>query len=159
MKTSKRAALLGSVLMLFCVSGNPALASTNPDTPTTLNTNRIIAHAVKDGAFLPEYFKFSAGPGTIKLRLTLRPNSDGITGFVSVQDQDGKEIANISGGTRYNDTVKTASFDLPAAQTLVLRLSGNANVYGARHATVRIQIDGNVQLDKQAKPLTISLVQ
>ncbi len=160
MNIDRTAAAISIAMFLSVVSGPAALASTNPDTPTALTSSTIIARTVKDGDFSPQYFSFSAGPGTVTLRLTLRPNSDGVVGMLSVQDPEGKELAKIGDGTSHDqDLTKTISVDVPSEQALVLKVSGSTNVYGTRHATMRIQIDGDVHLDKKAQPLTISLVQ
>jgi hypothetical protein len=129
--------------------------STNPDTPTTLKTNTIIAHFRKEHEQPPRYFTFAAGPGTVKLRLTLRPNSDGETGYATLSDVDGNQLLRVGDGTSNDhDSIKTATTTLPEKKTLVLKIEGNALFYGNRHPTLRVQLDGDVLLDKTAKPLS-----
>lgn len=125
---------------------------------TALKSGTIIGHTGKGGVFRPQYFTFSAGPGTIKLRLTLRPNINGVVGFVSLQERDGRVLARVGDGTSHHqDLTKTTSVDVQTEKTLILKISGNAYVYGTHHTTVRVQIEGDVNLDKKAQPLTISL--
>jgi hypothetical protein len=134
----------------------PAFASTNPDTPTTLHSNVIIGHMSKEGDYAPQYFTFSAGPGTVKLRMTARPNSDGERLYAALQTPDGDQLLQLDTGTSNDrDDTRTGSISLASAQTVVLKVWGAAFFYGKRHPTFRVQIDGDVELDKTAKPVTI----
>lgn len=145
--------------MLAVLTAMPAMraaASTDPDTPTALHTNVIIGQMRKEGAYTPQYFSFKAGPGTVKLRITARPNSDGETLDAALQTPDGNQLAVVDAGTSNDrDVVQTKAISLSSAQTLVLKIWGSAEFYGKRHPTFRVQLDGDVNLNKTAKPLKI----
>lgn len=132
------------------------IASTNPDTPTALHTNVIIGHMGKEGSYTPQYFTFTAGPGTVKLRMTARPNSDGESLYAALQAPDGNQLLQLDAGTSNDqDVVRTGSIVLPSSQTLVLKIWGSAEFYGNRHPSFRVQLDGDVKLPKTARPLKI----
>lgn len=146
------------LLAILTVATPPteAGASTNPDTPTRLRTNVILGHMAKEGTYTPQYFTFTAGPGTIKMRITARPNSDGESLYAALQTLDGDQLLELDAGTSNDrDVVRTKALSLPSSQTLILKIWGSAEFYGKRHPTFRVQLDGNVNLDKTAKPLKI----
>ena len=158
MRFPKRARMryLAAIAAFAILSTGAVFASTDPDTPTALKGNILIGKMSKDGTYTPHYFSFVAGPGDVKLRATLRPNSDGEVLKVTVQDQDGNQVAQVQDGTSNDkDSVLTKSFSLDAKKTLVLKIEGSASFYGKRHPTYRIQLDGAVTLDKTLKPLNV----
>jgi hypothetical protein len=129
--------------------------STNPDTPTALKGSTVLAHFKKDAAQTPRYFTFIAGPGVVKLRLTLLPNSDGEAGYATLSDTDGNQLVRVGDGTSNDhDVIKTVTKTLSEKKSLVLKIEGNALFYGDRHPTLRVQLGGDVALNKTAKPLS-----
>jgi hypothetical protein len=136
---------------------SPALASTNPDTPTNMTSNIINGTMHQDGHYTPHYFTFQAGPGSVKLRLTIRPNGDDEEVDVKLTDQDGKEYASMGWlAIVSDDIVKTKEISVPARTTLVLQIAGkNAVMSKTAKPTFRIQLDGDVNLNKTTKPMEV----
>ncbi len=142
-------------LPVFALSIAVSRASTNPDSPTPLHANVIIGTMSHEGSY-NQYFSFRAGPGTVRLRLTIRPNDGGETLNAEILDDSGSSLAKVGDGTSNGrDLVRTTAINLTGAQTLVLYLQGNAEFYGARHPSYRVQLDGDVKLDKSARPLVV----
>ena len=134
-----------------------ALASTNPDTPTNMTSNIINGTMHQDGHYTPHYFTFQAGPGTVKLRLTIRPNGDDEEVDVRLTDQDGKEYASMGWlAIVSDDIVKTKEITVPAKTTLVLQIAGNNAIMSKKaKPTFRVQLDGDVNVSKTATPMEV----
>jgi uncharacterized protein YgbK (DUF1537 family) len=133
-------------------------ASTNPDTPTPLKGNILLGFLKKEGNFPTQYFSFKAGPGTVKLRVTIRPYTDGSTVNAELRDLNGNSLVRAGGGTSNNhDLTDTKTITLNSEQTLLLAISGSGTFYGQHHPTFRIQLDGAVQLDKKTAPFKLIL--
>jgi hypothetical protein len=147
--------LAGAAAMVLLLS--PALASTNPDTPTNMTSNVVNGTMHQNGHYTPHYFTFEAGPGTVKLRLTIRPNGDDEEVDAKITDQDGKEYASMGYlAIVSDDIVKTKVFTVPAKTTLVLQIAGsNAVMSKTAKPTFRVQVDGDVSVDKTAKPMEV----
>lgn len=149
------------------VPAGAATVSTNPDTPTTLRVNTIVGQMLQgDGKSFDNYYTFKAGPGAVKVRVTLRAATDAGDVEVALTDPDGNKLAPAScpGTCNYNnviasgqgDATTTATFQLDANKTLVMHVHGNAQYYHAGpKPSYRISIDGDVALDKTATPLKI----
>ena len=142
--------------------------STNPDTPTTLKVNTIVGQMLQgDGKSFDNYYTFKAGPGTVKVRVTLRAGTDAGDVEVGLTDPDGNKLAPATcpGDCNYNnviatgqgDSVTTATFQLDSNKTLVMHVHGSAQYYHAGpKPSYRISLDGDVSLDKTATPLKIA---
>jgi hypothetical protein len=159
------------VAALFAAFILPAAAadvSTNPDTPTTLKTNTIVGQMLQgDGKSFDNYYTFQAGPGTVKVRVTLRAGTDAGDVEVSLTDPDGNKMAPAScpGNCNYNnviasgqgDAISTATFSFDAKRTVTMHVHGSAQYYhNVPKPTYRITVDGDVSLDKTSPPLKIA---
>jgi hypothetical protein len=165
----KRISLLAGILV-FAAWALPAAAgavSTNPDVPTQLRVNTIIGQMNQgDGKSFDDYYTFKAGPGTVKVRVTLRAGSDAGDLEVGLADADGNRLSpatctgNCNGNnviaTGQEDNLTTATFHLDAEKTLTVHVHGGVQYYHAvPHPTYRISFDGDVKLDKTASPLKV----
>jgi|GEM_PF-3347141 len=141
--------------------------STNPDTPTSLKTNVIVGHMNQgDGKSFDNYYTFQVQPGTVRVRVTLRAGSDAGDVEVSLNDPDGTKLspASCTGNCNYDnvigsgqgDATTTGTYRFDSAKTVVMHVHGSAQYYHAGpKPTYRITLDGDVALDKSARPLTI----
>jgi hypothetical protein len=168
----KGTSLLVTAAALLAVYALPAAAATgissNPDTPTVLKTNTIVGNMDQgDGKSFDNYYSIQAGPGTVKVRVTLRAGSDAGQVAVGLTDQDGNQLAPATCGAQCNynnviangqgDATTTGTFQLADKRTLVVHVRGSAQYYHAGpHPSYRIQFDGDVSLDKTAAPLKIA---
>lgn len=150
-------------------AGAAQSVSTNPDTPTTLTKNTIIgAMHQGDMKSFDNYYTFTAGPGAVKVRATFRggPNAGQLQ--IELADEDGAQLTPgacvgtgmcngnqlVSGGQ--GDHVQTGTFQVDAKKTLVMHVHGSEIIYHTGSApTYRIMLEGDVSLDKTAKPLTV----
>lgn len=144
--------------------------STNPDTPTTLKVSTIVGQMLQgDGKSFDNYYTFSAGPGAVKVRVTLRAGSDAGQVQVGLSDEDGTQLAPASctgsGNCNYNnviasgqgDSTTTGTFQVDAKKTLVMHVHGSAMYYhDGPKPSYRITLGGEVSVDKTAHPLTIA---
>jgi hypothetical protein len=159
---------LAAVAALVAVPCTALAVSTNPDTPTTLKTNVIVGHMNQgDGKSVDNYYTFSAGPGTVKVRVTLRAGTDAGQVQVGLTDQDGTQIPYATCGqgcfsnnvvaSGQGDATTTGTFTIDAKKTVVMHVNVRPAYYhDGAHPTYRIQLDGAVSLDKTAKPLTVN---
>lgn len=117
------------------------VVSTNPDTPAALKVNGIVGRMDQgDGKSFENYYSLHAGPGTMKVRVTLRAGSNA-----------GNVIA-----TGQGDAASTGSFALPAERTLVVHVHGRAAYYhDGPHPAYRLTFGGDVNLDKTSPPLRL----
>ncbi len=150
-------------LLLPCVG---LAVSTNPDTPTTLKGNVIIGHMHQaDGQTFDNYYTFRAGPGAVRVRVTLNAGTNAGDVEVSLTDPSGATLSptscgNCNGGaviaTGQGEQTTTGSFAFPAAKTVVMQVHGRVGYYHpGSYPSYRITLDGTVGLDKTAKPLDV----
>jgi hypothetical protein len=159
---------LAAVFAAFVLPVHAAQVSTNPDTPTTLKVNTIVGQMLQgDGKSFDNYYTFQAGPGTVKVRVTLRAGTDAGDVEVSLTDADGNKIAtatcpghcndNSVIATGQGDAISTATFSFDAKRTVTMHVHGSAQYYHAGpKPSYRISVDGDVALDKTSKPLKIA---
>jgi hypothetical protein len=157
-----------TVFAAFVLPAGAASVSTNPDTPTSLKVNTIVGQMLQgDGKSFDNYYTFKAGPGTVKVRVTLRAGTDAGDVEVALTDPDGNKMAPAScpGNCNYNnviasgqgDAISTATFQFDANKTVTMHVHGSAQYYhSGPKPTYRITLDGDVSLDKTASPLKIA---
>jgi opacity protein-like surface antigen len=167
----KRSILFGAAIVAAATL--PALAtqsvSTNPDTPTTLKQNTIVgAMHQGDMKSFDNYYTFTAGPGALKVRATFRggPNAGQLQ--IDIADEDGAQLTPgacvgtgmcngndlVAGGQ--GDHMQTGTFQVDAKKTLVMHVHGSEIIYhDGTTPTYRIMLEGDVNLDKTAKPLKV----